>query len=229
MNKAVHLLDKSRNAVNSDGSEIAPPSLRAVAVLFLSHGRNAWHSTWVSGYWFGDFFREGRKVQAAVEKRKQRGTVFYLSVLPGIQLGYGDRKFVVTEINTSEPFRHMDLMSARFGLMACNLSAFLDMISPPSLLWKTGQSATNSIIVQEVREDFIDLSAYGVLSKGNSSQINPPVGKYERFITGSQLGVSDWTWTQVGYLKPRPISLRWYNKALEALMESRERLAEHYR
>jgi hypothetical protein len=229
MSEAIHLLNKSRSAVDADGSEIVPPSLRAVAILFLSHGRNAWHSTWVWSYQFGDFFREGRKVRELVERRKERGTVFYLTALPGFQIDYGDRKFIITEINTFEPFRHMDLMTARYGLMSYNLKGFLDIVGPPSSLWKHGQSARNSVIVQEVNEDFIDFASYGALSKGAGSSFNPPIGNYERTITGSSYGVSDWDWTQAGHDRPTRISLRWYNQALEALVESRERLAEHLR
>lgn len=229
MNTAVHLLDKNHSAVDTGGSETVPPSLRAVAVLFLSRGRNAWHSTWVRNYQHGDFFREGRKVRETIEWRKERGTVFYLSVLPGFQIAYGNRRFIVTEINTFEPFRHMDLMTARFGPMSCNLSAFLDVIGPPSSLWKEGQPQRYHVIVQEVEEDFIDLAAYEALSKGSASGINPSIGNYERRITGTVFGVSDWIWSRAGYGAPKPISLRWYRRALEALIESRERLAEHLR
>lgn len=228
MNRAIHLLDESRSALEADGSEIVPPSIRAVAVLFLSHGRNAWHSTWVRTYQFGDFFRDGRKVQAAVERRKERGTVFYLRALPGFQIGYGDRKFIITEINSFEPFRNIDLMSARYGLMACNLNSFLDLIAPPSSLWKPTQSVANSVIVQEVTEDFIDLAAYSAIARGKDRRTNPPMGCFERQIIGSFGGVSDWVWVEAGQDR-QPISLRWYNRALEALAESRERLGEHFR
>lgn len=229
MNKAIYLLDENRSALEEDGSEIVPPSLKAVAVLFLSHGRNAWHSTWVRNYRFGDFFRDGRKVQTAVERRKERGTVFYLSVIPAFQIDYGDRKFIIAEINTAQPFRNIDLMSARYGLMACNLSSFLDQIAPPSSLWKPVQSAANSVIVQEVKEDFIDLATYSCLARGRDRQANPPMGYFERRITGSFGGVSDWEWIKADRDTSRPLSLRWFNKALEALAESRERLSEHFR
>lgn len=228
MSNPIHLLDKTRSALDGDGSEIVPPGLRAVAVLFLSHGRNAWHSTWVRKYHFGNFFRNGHEVQDAVMRRKTPGTVFYMNVLPGFQVSYGNRKFVITEINTFEPFRHINLMMARFGPMACNLSSFLNLIVPTSSLWKQGQSRTNSIIVQEVKDEFIDLAAYSALARGIGGKANPSIGSYKRLITGSAFGENDWIWAPTSKgVRSQRMSLRWYNNALEALMESRERLDEH--
>lgn len=215
MGEAINLLNK---AVESGGQRKAPSSVRAVAVLFLSYGRNAWHSTWIRRYSVGDFSREGRIVQRKVEERKSPGTVFYLKVLPAFQIDFGARKFIVTEINTKEPFRHIDLDEARYPLLANNLKGFLGLIAPTSSLWKPGQSRENSVIVQEVDEDYIDLAAYAALSKGRDATNNPAIGGYQRTVSGQ-----DWYWSAT----PERISLRWYNRALESLVESRERLADY--
>ena len=221
----VYLLDDSRSVVREDGKEVRAPRVRAVAVLFLSNGRNAWHSTWIRRYSHGSFFRDGRAVEGAVDKRKTRGTVFYLKVLPALMFSYGARHFLVTEINTDEPFRHVDLYEARYNLMGRNLADFLDAMVPSSTLWKSQQSRRNSIIVQEVGEDFIDLATYTALSKGPDKGCNPPFGSYQREITGTFLGESQWHWEGVASPKEKSkVSLRWYNRVLEALAESRERL-----
>lgn len=217
MGEAVNLLGDVFDV--SDGARVAPSGVRAVAVHFLSYGRNAWHSTWIRRYSVGDFAREGRAVQRKVDERRGPGTVFYLTVLPAIQVDFGSRKFVVTEINTNEPFRHIDLDQARYPLLANNMRGFLDYIEPTSTLWKSGQKRENSVILQEVDEDYIDFAAYSALAKGRDKANNPPVGNYKRAVWGQ-----DWHWAD----NHERISLRWYNRALEALMESRERLADHF-
>lgn len=220
-----YLLDDSRSVVRDDGRQATVTRVRAVSVLFLSNGRNAWHSTWVRRYSSGSFFRDGRAVERAVDRRKTRGTVFYLKVLPALIFTYGARDFLVTEINTDEPFRHLDLEAARYGLTSRTLAELLDAMKPTSSLWKPGQARTNSIIVQEINEEFIDLAAYTALSKGRDKGYNPPFGEYRREITGTFHGESQWHWEEVTSLKgTSKVSLRWYNRALEALAESRERL-----
>lgn len=224
---SVHLLRRKRASESVLNPEAGPPSVRAVVALFLSTGRNAWHSTWIKRYNAGDLFRDGRRVRNAVERRKARGTVFYLSVLPAIQIDFGDRKFVLTEINTHQPFRKIDLDTARYNLTAANLSDFLTLIDPPSSLWDSSQSRSDSVILQEVRDDFIDLTSYGLLSKGRDPY-NPPVARYHRTITGSFFGESEWKWQKEPVEAPRkPITLRWYNRALEALIEGTERVREN--
>lgn len=220
MSEVVHLLKKDRRAIGEDGFEVTRPRVRAVVTMFLSSGRNAWHSTWVRTYRPGDFSRDGRQVKAKVEARKERGTVFYLKVLPAIQLEFGQRKFIMAQINTDQPFRHIKLEEARFGPMGYHLDKFLEVVTAPSPLWKPSQSRTSSIIVQEVEGDYLDLAAYIALAKGRDRGTNPPIGSYKRHI----LETDWWEWTDQAYQEP--ISLRWYNKTLEALTESHERLLD---
>lgn len=221
----IYLLDDSQSVVRQDGKEVTSPRVRAVAVLFLSSGRNAWHRTWVKRYSRGSFFRDGRAVDLAVDKRKTPGTVFYLTVLPAFVFCFGSRHFLATEINTTEPFRHIDLGSARNSLMGRKLADFLDAMLPSSSLWKPQQSRANSIIVQEVSEDYIDLATYTVLSKGQDKGYNPPMGSYRRQITGTVLGETEWHWEEMSSTgRTTKVSMRWYNRALEALAEGRERL-----
>lgn len=227
MSDVVHLLGQTRNAVDQNGMEIVLPTIRAVTVQFLSHGRNAWHSTWIRRYNVGDFFRDGRRVKSVIERRKTRGTVFYLKVLPAFQICYGDRKFLLTEINTAKPFAQVEIWKARFGLIGQDLATFLDMVTPPSSLWKREQPTRDHIILQEVAEDFIDLTGYSMLARGSDAVNNPPIGSYVRTVTGSFLGESEWHWSPLA--QDSKISLRWYNRVLEAMMESRERLSAHHR
>ena len=177
MSNVVYLLPHQQVAREDSSNEMLP-DICPVAVLFLSHGRNAWHSTWIRQYHPGSFFRDGRDVKAAVSRRKTPGTVFYMSVLPAIQARFGSRTFIITEINTDEPFRHIDLMETRFGLLGSGLSHFLARLDPSSRLWKPSQAKADRIIVQEVSESFIDLFSYSLLAKGRDAGNNPPIGRY---------------------------------------------------
>ena len=224
MSNVVYLIQNSRLAP-SKTTELTLPAIRAVAVSFLSSGRNAWHSTWIRRYSPGDFYRDGRQIRKAVDDRKTPGTVFYMKVLPAFQFDFGTRKFVMTEINTLEPFRWMDLDHARYGVLGDDLDTFLNLVAPPSGLWKRSQPSDDSIIVQEIQDDLIDLAAYTALSKGLDNRNNPSVGSYKRQIFGGSSGEHAWNWAPLNpEVGAHVISLRWYNKALEALMESRERL-----
>lgn len=226
MHNVVHFISKERESPLLQTATITLPKIRAVAVMFLSSGRNAWHSTWIRRYNPGDFFRDGRRVRETVDERRTPGTVFYLKVLPALQFDFGARKFVMTEINTLEPFRHMHLDQVRFGLLGDDLDTFLDLVPPPSGLWKHGQQCENSIVVQEIDEDLIDLAAYQMLSKGRDKRLNPAIGSYRRDVWRSSSGEAVWDWEPHNqHVRGHFISLRWYSKALEALMESRERLA----
>jgi hypothetical protein len=151
-----------------------------------------------------------------------------MKVLPAFQFDFGTRKFVMTEINTLKPFRWMDLDHVRYGLLGDDLDTFLHLVPPPSGLWKRSQSSDDSIIMQEIQEDLIDLTAYDTLSKGYDNKNNPVIGSYKRQINGSSVRGYDWDWTPLNpEVGAHAISLRWYNRALEALMESRERLGGH--
>lgn len=224
MSNVVHLLSHQRVTPEDDADNMLP-DIRAVAVLFLSHGRNAWHSTWIRRYSVGSFFRDGRRARNAVESGKTRGTVFYMRVLPALQINYGTRRFLLTEINTPEPLRHLDLSETRFGLIGRGLTHFLDMLTPPSSLWKPGQATEDHVILQEVAEDFIDLTSYSLLAKGRDAGNNPPLGSYKRVVTGTFGGETEWHWSPLDQVSQQT-SLRWFNKGLEAMVESRERLAE---
>ncbi|VWX47985.1 hypothetical protein NOVOSPHI9U_100010 [Novosphingobium sp. 9U] len=215
----IYLLDDRRSVVREDGKEITVPRVRAVAVLFLRSGRNAGRSTWA--YTQGAFFRDGRTADLAVCKSRASGTVFYLKVLVGFVFSFGSRHFLVVENNTSEPFRYLDLDEARYGLMRGTLADFLKAMSPRSPLWKPLQRKVDSIIVQEVDEEYLDLATYTALSKGQDKGYNPPVGEYRWRITDTFPGPRDWCWEEV--TSSKKTSLRWYNQALEALAEGRER------
>jgi hypothetical protein len=198
------------------GTDLLPSSVRAVVVHFLSYGRNAWNATWIMRYRTGDFLRDGRVVKSMVEARRSPGTVFYLNVLPAFQIDYGARKFLVAEINNNQPFLHIDLDKARHAMFFNGMDGFLDLIAPTSGSWLPGQSRENSIVVQEVVEDFMDLTAYSALATGRDASTNPPIGNYKRYIAQDH-----WWWDATA----AKISLESYAQMLEALVESRERLA----
>jgi len=214
MSNVINLLDRSD--WEGDDAVLLPTSVRAVAVHFLSFGRNAWNATWITRYRPGDFLRDGRVVDAQVEVRRSPGTVFYLEVLPAIQINYGARKFLVAEINTNQPFSRLNLDQARYSLFLKGLTGFLRLIDPTSDVWLQGQRVENSVIVQEVEEDYIDIAAYNALASGRDAPTNPSIGKYKRSVSGSQ-----WWWDATA----AKVSLESYNSALEAVTEARERLA----
>lgn len=201
--------------------------VHAVAVQFLSKGRNAWHSTWIRRYHVGDFVREGHALRDVIRQRRTRGTVFYLSVLPAIQFHFGKRIFILAEINTHEPFRNLDTLQAGFTLVNLGLSEFLKMVQPPSPLWKKGQCVTDRVILQEVSSSYIDLAAYAAVSNSLGSRVNPPLGNYERSIHGSSYGVSEWSWEPRSAMVKTKLTSRWFTSAVAAIVDGCERRRHH--
>jgi len=72
-------------------------------VYYVHSGRNAWHSTWVTQYANGCMHTTFESAKEYAEKRRARGTVFYIKQLPCLIFRSQNTCVLVTEINSRSP------------------------------------------------------------------------------------------------------------------------------
>lgn len=73
-------------------------------LLYYVHtGRNAWHSTWVTRYSDGCMHTTMESAKHYAEKKRTRGTVFYIKQLPCLIFRTKKTTLIVTEINNRNP------------------------------------------------------------------------------------------------------------------------------
>lgn len=73
-------------------------------LLYYVHtGRNAWHSTWITRYASGCMHTTLESAKEYAEKRRTRGTVFYIKQLPCLIFRSRNTCVLVTEINNHNP------------------------------------------------------------------------------------------------------------------------------
>lgn len=72
-------------------------------IYYVHTGRNAWHSTWVTQYANGCMHTTLQSAKEYAEKRRARGTVFYIKQLPCLIFRSQITCVLVTEINNKNP------------------------------------------------------------------------------------------------------------------------------
>lgn len=198
-------------------------SIRPVVVYFLHYGRNAWHSTWIKRYQPNHFFRDIRSVKALVDSRKWQGTVLYLDVLPAIQLEFTASRFVLTEINTDNPFKNFQRSFPLGFDKSLSREEFLSEIGKAGTFWKEGQRFQNSVILQEVETDFLDFwsaQLVGSPAQAYCGTFSPlKVGYYRRDVEPDF-----WSWSRVlGRAEATEPKLTGFRAAVKSLIMSAER------
>ncbi len=74
--------------------------VNAVKLFYVSAGRNAWWSTWITRYAEGCMHTTLGSARGYCESRRLQGTVFYVTELPSLAFIAEGRALVVSEINT---------------------------------------------------------------------------------------------------------------------------------
>lgn len=197
-------------------------AIRPVVVYFLSYARNAWHSTRIKRYDPDHFFRDIASVRKVVESRTWEGTVLHLDVLPAIQFEFPRTRFVLTEINTYNPFQYFQ---KKLSIRLCGnltLGEFLYEIDRPGVFWKEKQCFDDSVILQEVDADYLDV--WSAQLTGNpakaycSASLPLRIGNYKRDVEPNF-----WSWCPVSSLSGSTApSLAGFRSAVKALILSEE-------
>lgn len=72
-------------------------------IYYVHTGRNAWHSTWVTQYTKSCMHTTLKSAKEYAEKKRTRGTVFYIKQLPCLVFRSQKICILVTEINSKNP------------------------------------------------------------------------------------------------------------------------------
>jgi len=99
-----HLFRPSLNQISVPSLEDSPVQGISRGLVYYVHtGRNAWHSTWVTQYYPGCMHSTLESAKNYAEKRRTRGTVFYIRQLPCLIFRSRKQTILVTEINNRNP------------------------------------------------------------------------------------------------------------------------------
>lgn len=78
-------------------------SVQTCLLYYLFHGRNAWHSTWISQYSNGCMHTTLESAKASAERQRTQGSVFYIEELAAIAFSSARGVIIATQINTPTP------------------------------------------------------------------------------------------------------------------------------
>ncbi|MCX6596929.1 MAG: hypothetical protein NTV70_11245 [Acidobacteria bacterium] len=139
-----------------DGDEVIS-DIELVKIYFLTHGRNAWHSTWISRYWKGCMHVTWEKARDHAEEVRKQGAVFYIKELPALAIAVDDMtSIVISQINA------LDVLSGYSPVLADDSGGADKSVLEPgtrmidtylsfsfgSLFWKTPPLASSVIRLQ---------------------------------------------------------------------------------
>lgn len=127
-------------------------SIRAVKLFYVTSGRNAWWTTWITRYFPGCMHATLDSARKYAEQNRVQGTVFYIGELPSIAFDTGEGVLVVSEINTERFFSRFRVKNLQkdFELMprsSITLSQVVDLFRSDSAMWVAGYPLRNSSIL----------------------------------------------------------------------------------
>jgi hypothetical protein len=126
--------------------------VRPVALYFATNNRNAWHSTWISGFESHCMHHTIASAKAYCERRCGQGTVFSIEQMPALAVIGADCTLAITEINTDKILQRLSLKTfgtAIDGLARTSMTVrtMVNMLNPESQLWPVSYPRTNSAIL----------------------------------------------------------------------------------
>lgn len=118
-----------------------------IVLYFVSWGRNAWHSTWISRYQKKSLMANYSEACEYIGRKSTQGTVFRITIIPGWYLGFLLSRYLVCEINTDAPFSR--LTRATFADLGVLEADALRELEPESSIWRGASPLHDSVIVQQ--------------------------------------------------------------------------------
>lgn len=126
--------------------------VRPVKVYYVSTGRNAWWSTWITRYSHGCMHSTLESAKQYCEKRRVQGTVFYINELPSLGFFAPERALLVSEINTEHFFQRfneerLENILEVLPTSTLTLRQVEHMFKPTSELWPWNYPVRDSAIL----------------------------------------------------------------------------------
>ncbi|MGQ0510269.1 MAG: hypothetical protein ACT4P9_06610 [Betaproteobacteria bacterium] len=154
--------------------------VKAVKLYYVTTGRNAWWSTWITRYSPGCMHSTMDTAKAFCEAKRVQGTVFYIDELPSLAFIAENRALVVSEINTESFLKRLDAkrltsITTVFPVSTMTLRQMTYVFRPESPLWPSDYPRQDSAILSfcSASGELSDLSAKAELSSFASSSSGP--------------------------------------------------------
>lgn len=137
-------------------------NIDACSIFYCFRGRNAWHSTWSTRYSENCMHPNFNSAQLVAEQGRQRGSVFYIELLPALMLKSRNLKFLITQINENKPLGQYSANALRewpdedvkradrrdnYLTFGASIRGALGSFAHNSRFWATRQPERDSIIV----------------------------------------------------------------------------------
>ena len=127
-------------------------SVKVVKLFYVTTGRNAWWSTWITRYSPGCMHSTMESAKAFCELGRVQGTVFYIDELPSLAFIVPERALVISEINTEAFLKRLDLkrltsITTVFPVSSMTLRQMTYVFQPQSPLWPAAYPQEDSAIL----------------------------------------------------------------------------------
>jgi hypothetical protein len=127
-------------------------AVKVVKIFYVSTGRNAWWSTWITRYTPGCMHSTIESAKEFCEDRRVQGTVFYIDELPSLAFFAPERALVVSEINTDEflgrlDFKGLTNLTTVLPVSSMTLHQMTFVFKPESPLWPESYPREDSSIL----------------------------------------------------------------------------------
>jgi len=155
-------------------------TVKVVRIFYVTTGRNAWWSTWITRYTPGCMHSTIESAKAFCEQRRVQGTVFYIDELPSLSFFASERALVVSEINTEEflgrlDFKRLTSLTTVFPVSSMTLHQMTFVFRPESPLWPESYPHEDSSILSfcSASRTLAEVSSNDELSSWASSSVGP--------------------------------------------------------
>lgn len=154
--------------------------VKAVKLHYVTTGRNAWWSTWITRYSPGCMHSTIESAKAFCEARRVQGTVFYIDELPSLAFIAESRALLVSEINTEAFLKRIDAkrltsITTVFPVSTMTLRQMTYVFRPESPLWPADYPRQDSAILSfcSASNTLAELSTKEQLTSYASSSSGP--------------------------------------------------------
>lgn len=146
----MQLIDAS--AADADDLRYMVREVKVVRLFYVTTGRNAWWSTWITRYSPGCMHSTLESAKSFCEGRRVQGTVFYIDELPSLAFIAPERSLVISEINTDKFLGRLNLKQLRdittvLPISTMTLRQMIYVFRPYSPLWPSGYPRKDSAIL----------------------------------------------------------------------------------
>jgi len=126
--------------------------VKVVRLNYVTTGRNAWWSTWITRYSPGCMHSTLESAKSFYEGCRVQGTVFHIDELPSLAFIAPERSLVISEINTEQFLGRLNLarlqdITTVLPVSTMTLRQMIYMFRPESPLWPSSYPRKDSAIL----------------------------------------------------------------------------------